>query len=217
MIYPPISEAFRSLRTQLDFCCVDKEITSLLITSPTMGAGKTLISSNLAILLAQSGKKTILVDVDLRRPTIHEKLKLDNDKGLATALLKNDKTIDKYFSNYSIKKLSVLTSGPLPPNPSELLGSERMQAIMEELKKKSDFVIFDATPVLPVADAVLLSRLVDGVLVVLEPGVTKIATARLALKNLQRVDANLIGVVLNKVKLERSGYSSYYQEYYGVS
>lgn len=211
----PVAEAFRSLRTHLDFCCVDEGIHTLLVTSPTMGSGKTLISTNLADMQAQSGKKIILVDVDLRRPAIQKKLALPNEKGLTTALLNPDLSLEKLFYKTPNKNLKALTSGALPPNPSELLGSERMRKVIEELKKKADMVIFDSTPVLPVADAVLMSTLVDGVLIVLEPGVTTFTAARLTMQALRRVNAKILGAVLNKVKMRGSSYSNYYRQYYG--
>jgi len=210
-----VSEAFRSLRTNLQFLNNNQEIKTILVTSPSQGSGKTLVSTNLAFMLAQSDKKVILVDVDLRRPTVHKKMNLPNENGITTALLNPDVSLYRLKKKTSAENLKVITSGNLPPNPSELLGSDRMKKIVEELKSKSGIVIFDAPPVLPVADAVAMSTLVDGVLLVLEPGVTTRTAARLTIQHLQRVNSKVIGVVFNNVKMKGQSYSYYYRSGYG--
>ena len=151
-------------------------------------------------VVVSSPKKTILVDVDLRRPTVHKKLNIPNEKGLTTALQHPELPIEKIFYQHTTDNLRVMTSGALPPNPSELLGSQRMKTIIAYLKDQSEMVIFDSTPVLPVADATLMSTLVDGVIMVLEPGVTKITAAQAALKSLldaTKTDINSIFNVLS--------------------
>ncbi|MCJ7623868.1 MAG: polysaccharide biosynthesis tyrosine autokinase, partial [Anaerolineaceae bacterium] len=213
--HSPISEAFRSLRTSVQSINIDGELKTLLVTSPSLGTGKSLISSNLAVVLAQSGKQIILVDVDLRRPTVHKSMNLPNDFGITSVLLKPNLSLEKLLIETTTKNLAAVTSGDLPPNPSELLGSDGMKQLVEELKQKADMVIFDAPPVLPVADAVEMASLVDGVLLVLEPGKTTIMAARQTVKNLRRVNAKIIGVVFNNVKLKGSLYSYYYRKGYG--
>jgi len=213
--HSPISEAFRSLRTNVQSFNIGEELKTLLVTSPSIGSGKSLISSNLAVILAQSGKHIILADVDLRRPSLHKNMNLSNDTGITSVLLNPKRSLDKLFNKTTTENLTVITSGDLPPNPSELLGSHRMSQLIEELKQKADMVIFDAPPVLPVADAVVISALVDGVLLVLEPGKTTIAAARQTVKSLRRVNAQIIGVVFNNVQLKGSLYNYYYRKGYG--
>jgi len=213
--YSPISEAFRSLRTSVQSINKGKEMKTFLVTSPFRGSGKSLISSNLAVILAQSGKQIILADVDLRRPTVHKNMNLPNDSGLSSALLNPELSISKILNKTTTEHLSVITSGDLPPNPSELIGSNRMNQLIEELAKKVDMIIFDAPPVLPVADAVVMASFVDGVMLVLEPGKTTITAARQTVKSLHRVNAKIIGVVFNNVKLKGSLYNYYYRKGYG--
>jgi len=210
-----ISEVFRSLRTNVQSFNLGEELKTLLVTSPSLGSGKSLISSNLAVIFAQSGKHIILADLDLRRPSVHKNLNLSNDTGITSVLLKPKRSLNKLLNKTATENLTVITSGDLPPNPSELLGSQRMNQLVEELKQKADLVIFDAPPVLPVADAVVMASLVDGVLLVLEPGETTITAARQTVKSLRRVNAKIIGVVFNKVKSKGSLYNYYYRKGYG--
>jgi len=207
----PVAEAFRSLRTSIQH----SKLETLLITSPSRGAGKSLISSNLAVILAQSGLKTLLVDVDLRRPSVHKYMSLPNEKGLATLLLNPKLAPMKLFSKTKTENLTAITSGDLPPNPSELLGSPRMSSIVKKFRENAEVIVFDAPPVLPVADAVVMAEFVDGILLIMQPGVTTISEAKQTVKNLHRVNANIIGVIFNGVKMKGSLYYYYYRKGYG--
>lgn len=209
------SEAFRSLRTNIVFHNEKKGVKTLLVTSPALGSGKSLVSANLAVILAQSGKVVTLVDVDLRKPSVHRNFMLPNEIGVSTLLNDSEAKIEDVHHKPKTEGLSVITSGSLPPNPSELLGSKNMLALIENLKKVSDIVIFDAPPVLAVADPVVMSTLVDGVLLVFKPGKTTVITARQTVRSLQRVGANIIGVVLNDIKMRGSLYHQYYRRSYG--
>ena len=207
----PVAEAFRSLRTSIQH----SKMETLLITSPSRGAGKSLISSNLAVILAQSGLKTLLVDVDLRRPSVHKYMSLPNEKGLATLLLNPKLAPKKLLSKTKTENLMAITSGDLPPNPSELLGSPRMASIVKVFSDNAEAIVFDAPPVLPVADAVVMAEFVDGILLIMQPGVTTISEAKQTVKNLRRVNANIIGVIFNGVKMKGSLYYYYYRKGYG--
>ena len=211
----PTSEAFRSIRTNIQFLNSNENLKTFLITSPTSGTGKSQMGSNLAVMLAQNGFKCVLVDVDLRRPTIHKNFNLSNEKGLTTLLFDPELPVDAVTQKANSDNLSIITSGDLPQNPSELIGSQRMADIVKQLKEAYDLVIFDTPPVLPVADATVLSTLVDGVLIVLQPEKTSFSAARQTIKSLQRMRANIIGVVLNDVKMNGSLYKTYYRHGYG--
>jgi capsular exopolysaccharide synthesis family protein len=215
----PVSEAFRSLRTNFQFTSVDKPMRSLLITSAGIGEGKTLVAANLSVVLAQGGSQVTLVDTDLRRPRIHRQLKIPNRRGLTSLFMRPDINLDGALQEAGVNGLSAITSGNLPPNPAELLGSERMRNILEKICQQSHVVVFDSPPVIAVTDAVILSQVVDGVLLVVQPGKSKIAALQKTVEQLKRVGANIIGVVLNNVRHNAARYSYYYyyysDDYYG--
>ena len=170
----PETEAYRTLRTNIQFSSVDKPIRTLLVTSSGPGEGKSTTAANLAVVMAQTGQKVILVDTDLRRPVIHKTFGVPNNVGITTTLLAGqDVDLATYLQPTEIENLSVLTSGPIPPNPSELLGSHRMGHVIEQLSQAADLVIFDTPPVLVVTDASVLGRQVDGVLLVADAGGTR--------------------------------------------
>ncbi len=210
----PISEAFRTLRTNIQFASVDRKIRTILVTSANPGEGKSTVTANLAMVLAQAGQRVALMDGDLRRPTVHRWLGLSNNAGLTNAVISDAGHLNGFLQATDTEFLKVLTSGPLPPNPAELLGSERMRQILEDLKSTVDVVVIDAPPTLVVTDPAVLSKWVDAVLLVVESGATRREAARLAAENLQRVGANVIGVVLNKLTSRRSGYYNHYGQYY---
>lgn len=192
----PITEEYRTLRTNVNFASVDRQLKSLLITSAEPGEGKTSIATNLAIVFAQSGLNTFIVDADLRRPALHTRFDLSNHNGL-TAFFYRMRTLkleDCWQTPF--KNLNVLTAGSLPPNPAEILGSRRMQDLLADLKEQAEMLIIDSPPVLAVTDAVLLAPLVDGVLVVVQPGKTRHKAARAMLEELQRANANILGVAI---------------------
>lgn len=207
----PIAEAYRTLRTNLEFSNLDKALRSLLVTSASAEEGKSTTLANLAVTIAQSGKRVILVDADLRRPTLHQIFGLKNNAGL-TDMVRDDAALaNPPLQETSVANLQVLTSGQQPPNPAEILGSKRMSEILTALLERTDMVLFDAPPVLAVTDAAVLSSKVDGVLLVISAGKTKRENARKAQNQLEKINARVIGAVLNNVKPE-SGASYYYAE-----
>ena len=192
----PAAEAYRALRTNLMFYSLDKPLSRLLFTSPVPGEGKSTVLANLAVTLAQGDNRTIIVDSDLRKPSQHEIWHLDNERGLTTVLIDGAALAASAVQATSVPNLSVLTSGPLPPNPADVLGSRRMDEVIAALKEQADYVLFDAPPTLAVTDAALLSAKVDGVILVLRAGTSQRDHAARAKEQLQRVKAPLIGTVL---------------------
>jgi succinoglycan biosynthesis transport protein ExoP len=208
----PIAEAFRSLRTNLEFSGVDRPLHILLVTSAGPGEGKSTIAANLAFILSQSGKRVILLDADLRRPNIHRIMDIPNRVGLSD-LLRGKLAIQDVLRPWNgFTQLSIITSGSLPPNPSELLGSEKMGHILKELSSLVDFIVVDTPPSL-VADAQILSPKVDGILFVVQPGKTHVDSARTTVEQLVRVQARLLGVVLNRIPRNRGYYYGGYRHY----
>lgn len=210
----PVAEAFRNLRTNMQFASVDHPLRTLLITSPSPEDGKSTVAVNLGVVFAQSSRNVILVDADMRRPTIHKRMNLVNRQGLSALFVQPNIRIDGMLQKTSTANLDILTSGDLPPNPAELLGSEKMQTILEHFKDQASMVIIDSPPVMAVTDAAVLSSRVDGVLVVITPGKTKTAALRHTLEQLQRASARILGVVVNNVEMSRTRYAYYYSRYY---
>lgn len=211
----PIAEAFRTLRANLDFASVDKPIKTLLITSVGPGEGKSTVAVNLAAIMAQRERKVILLDADLRRSTIHHYLGLSNHRGLTDLLREQTKAVN-VISSWGNPPIDVILSSDLPPNPTELLESEKMTRILAELKDEADIVIADSPPAI-VADPIALSAKMDGVLLIVEPGKTKIGAAQVLLEQLHRAGARIVGVVLNPVSHKRGHYYTkyhYYTSYY---
>jgi non-specific protein-tyrosine kinase len=209
----PVSEAFRSLRTNIQYTAVDNPIRTILITSSDPKEGKTTIVTNLGVVFAQMGKKVTLIDADLRKPTLHRKIGVQNRTGLTSLFVRSMETLELITQKSTMPNLNVITSGELPPNPSELLGSKRMQTILETLKENSDMIIIDSPPALAVTDSLVLVPLVDAVLLVVKPGFTKSKSALLIVEQFKRSNANLIGVVMNELDLGRSRYSYKYYQY----
>ncbi len=206
-----ISEGFRTLRTNLDFASVDEPLRTLAITSANPSEGKSTLAANLAVVMAQGGKRTILLDADLRRPVLQRHLKIENREGLSD-LFSSEMQVKDVIRTWGDPPISVITSGPIPPNPTELLSSKRMDSILESLIQGADIVILDTSPAL-VSDPIALSAKVDGVLVIVEPGKTKIGSAQVLMEQLERADANILGVVLNPITRRISYYYSQYQYY----
>ncbi len=190
------AEAYRTLRTNLMFYSVDHPVNTLVITSPLPGEGKSVALANLAVTLAQGGHETILVDCDLRKPAMHELWKLDNERGVTSMMLKKAALENPPLQAVDVEHLHVLTSGPLPPNPADMLGSRRMDDIIALLKKKAEYVLFDVPPVLAVTDAALLGVKVDGVLLLLRAGSSRRDHALRAKEELERVNVPLLGSLL---------------------
>jgi capsular exopolysaccharide synthesis family protein len=200
----PVSEAYRTLRTNLDFSSLDKPIKTMLVTSAGPEEGKSTVLANLAVTTAQAGRKVILVDCDLRRPTLHNIFNLKNDVGLTTMVVDDAAMESPPLRDTGVEGLQLVSSGPLPPNPSELLGSRHMEEIIAALLERADVVLFDAPPVVAVTDAAVLATKVDGVLLVVNAGGTKRDYARTAKARLEKVNANLLGAVLNNVRFDVS-------------
>jgi non-specific protein-tyrosine kinase len=198
------AEAYRTLRTNIQFSSLDKPIQTLLATSTAPDEGKSTTLANLAVTIAQAEQRVILVDCDLRRPSVHTLFDVPNEQGLTTTILAQVEG-PLPLQATSVPGLSLLTSGPLPPRPADLLGSRRMEQLIARLRNEADIVLFDTPPVVAVTDAAVLATRVDGVLLVLQAGQTRRDRAREARQKLEKVKANIIGVVLNNAKLE-AGY-----------
>ena len=210
-----ISESYRSLRTSVMFTAVEHKRNTLLFTSSGPQEGKTTTATNLAIVMAQSGEKTLLIDADLRKPRIGKIFDIQEKEGL-TEILAGNKTSDEVVHKTDIENLTVIVCGAIPPNPSELLGSKKMDILLKELEAKYDRIIIDTAPVLAVTDSVVLSSKVDGTIVVIRAGETNRNAVLKTKEVLQSVNAsNLIGVVLNMVDISKNGTHHYYYNYYG--
>jgi succinoglycan biosynthesis transport protein ExoP len=204
-----ISEAFRSLRTNIEFASVNKPIKTILVTSPEPGTGKTTIAANLAINFAQKGRRVLLLDADLRRPQVHHVMNLKNRIGLTDLLVENSSVKDVSHPFEGSEKLTVITSGSLPPNPAELLGSAKMEQVLAEIGKTMDIVVIDSPPSI-LADVQVLAAKVDAVLLVIKPGKTQKAATKAAVEQLTRANARIIGLVLNGISRDRGEYYSHY-------
>jgi non-specific protein-tyrosine kinase len=205
----PISEAYRTLRTNLDFASLDQALKTLVVTSAGVGEGKSTTLANLAVVSAQAGRKVVLVDADLRRPTLHQIFGLSNEAGLTTAMMDETSRTSPPLLGSGVEGLSVLTSGPLPPNPAELMGSRRMEEVIAALAEDADQIFFDTPPVVAVTDAAVLATKVDGVLLVVSAGKTRREYARTAVQRLQQINARLVGTVLTNVQMG-AGFTGYY-------
>ena len=210
--YPksPISEAYRVLRTNLQFSSLDRPLQTLVVTSANPTEGKSTTVANLGAVMAQAGKRVIIVDSDLRRPVQHRVFGLENREGLTEALLQPGAITDGQLKETGVDNLRLLNSGALPPNPSELLGSQRMVQLVERLKEEADVVLFDSPPAMAVTDASVLATLADGVLIVVDVGATRRSAAKETAERLRQVSANVLGAALNRLKPGRSGYYYYY-------
>jgi len=209
----PITEQYRTLRTNIQFASVDTELKTILVTSTGPNEGKSTTIANLAIVFAQQGKNVLLVDTDLRKPTVHYTFGLNNIRGLTSILTKQSDLLDSVDPT-DIENLSIVTSGPIPPNPAELIGSLAMTTFIEEAKSHFDIILFDTPPVLAVADAQILSNNCDGTILVVSSGSTEINAALKARDLLHSSKGKLLGTVLNKVKANDSQYYYYYGQKY---
>jgi non-specific protein-tyrosine kinase len=201
----PAAEAYRTLRTNIQFSSLDRPLRTILATSTAPDEGKSTTIANLAVTIAQAEQRVVLVDCDLRRPTLHTLFDLPNTVGLTSAMLQDD--ADLPLQPTDIPGLLVLPSGPLPPRPSDILGSRRMATVIARLLQQADMVLFDTPPVNAVTDAAVLATKVDGVLLVFRAGNTRRDRAQEARKLLEKVNAHIVGVVLTDVRAERSQYS----------
>ena len=208
----PISEAFRSMRTSLEFFSVDRKLQTLIVTSAGSEEGKTTIASNLAVILAGGSKKVLLLDADLRQPNVHKRLMISNRVGLSDLIRGKLEIPDVLQVANEIPFLNVITSGSLPPNPAELLGSTRMAKILNDLKNQFDVIVIDTPPAF-VTDAQILAARADGVIYVIRPGKTRSITAKTPLEEFERVGANIIGVVMNRIPHNRGYYYGGFEYY----
>ena len=207
----PVSETFRTLRTNLEFASVDNPLKSLLVVSAHPEEGKSTVAANLAVTMAQGGKRVLLIDADLRRPRVHKFFGLSNRIGLSD-LIRDSVSMTDVSRPWKDTSLSIITSGGIPPNPADLLSSDKMASILEEAKKITDFVVVDSPPFL-VADASILASRMDGVLLLVYPGKTPIDSALTTLEQMKRAGAHMVGVVMNRIPRNRSHYYSGYRYY----
>jgi capsular exopolysaccharide synthesis family protein len=210
----PVAEAYRMLRTNVQFSTLEQSAQTLLVTSANPGEGKTTTVANLALVMAQAGKRVIAVDSDLRRPSLHRFFGVGNGTGLTTLLLSGEPELDGCLKPTAFDNLWVLPSGPQPPNPSELLGSRRLESVLQTLKQSADVIVMDSPPALAVADASILASRVDGTLLVVDSGHTRAGSLTRAKEALGRAKTNLMGAVLNKLTQRGRDYY-YYRYYYG--
>ena len=203
------AEAYRSLRTSIKFSSVDKPIKTIVVTSSIPGEGKSTISGNLAITLSQSGARVLLIDCDLRKPSIHKKFRVLNDLGLTDIL------VDKCSLKDVIKKIDeylfMITAGTIPPNPSEIVGSNSMEDLIKELSLSFDYIVMDTPPVIPVTDPLLLAAKSDATIIVVRARKTKEKIIRQAYDELIKVNSNIIGSILNDSETKTN--NSYYEYY----
>lgn len=195
------AEAYRTLSTNIQFSSLDRDVRTLMVTSVSAGEGKSIVLANLAITMAESGKRVVMVDCDLRRPSLHELFGLADRPGLTSMLLSEAEAPPLQPTN--IANVSLIPAGPLPPNPAELLASERFQRVVASIAEAGDVVLFDAPPVAAVSDASVLATRLDGVLLVVDSGRTRRDVAVRASEQLKLVGARLLGVALTNVKEER--------------
>ncbi len=207
----PIAEAYRTLRTNIQFAKIDGQLKSIMFTSAGPAEGKSTTAANTAVALAQTGRKVIIVDCDLRKPVLHRIFKLKN-RGLTNILVEN-LAVDDLIQDTEVENLRILPSGPIPPNPSELLGSNKMQEIINDLVSQADYLILDAPPTVAVTDACVLASKVDGILLVVGANTVRPEMAQKAKALLVKAQGQLLGVVLNRVEIEEE--HVYYYYYYG--
>lgn len=208
-----VAEAYRTLRTNIQFANVDEVVKKILVTSAGPGEGKSSTVANLGAVLAQAGKSVLIIDADLRNPSQHKIWNRMNINGLSTTLVNDIHTLS-YVIETDQENLSVLFAGPIPPNPAELLGSKRMKKVLQEASAAYDILLIDSPPTIAVSDSAVLAQSVDGVLLVVAYGEVSRDFALQAKQQLEKVGAKIIGAILNKVELKTKDYYYYYQ-YHG--
>jgi non-specific protein-tyrosine kinase len=213
----PVTEAYRTLRTNLGYTSVDRRLSTIMVTSAEPGEGKSTITSNLGVVMAQNGKRVIALDCDLRHPCLHTNFGLNNRQGMSTLLSQNSEATTDICNPTKEKGLYVITTGPIPPNPAELMGSQKLQSILKWMKETTDVILVDTPPVLAVSDAVILAPSLDGVVLVVRPGKTRHGALKQAIEQLQLVNARILGVVLNDVITRGKAYGYYYRNYRGYN
>lgn len=204
----PIVEQYRTIRTNIEFSSFEKPFRSLLITSGLPGEGKSFTAANLAVVFSQQEKKVLLIDADLRKPSIHKIIQLDNHSGVTNVLMKKTH-LENVVQQSQTESLYVLTSGPIPPNPAELLSSQAMADLLKEAYEQYDLVLLDSPPLLPVADAQILANQVDGSILIILSGKTKLDNAIKARDALNSSKSELLGAVLNGRKVKKARQYNY--------
>jgi succinoglycan biosynthesis transport protein ExoP len=197
--FSPLTESYRMIRNNIQYMSLDKPGKTILVTSPAPGDGKSVTAANLGIVMAFNGQRTIIVDTDLRKPNLHNVFQLPNARGLTNKLRDSESQSPIPLMDTEVQGLQILTAGDLPPNPSELLGSQKMEQLIAVLMEQADVLIFDCPPVAYIVDAAVLSKQVDGVVLVVSAGRTRRDVTRQAVFNLQQAGANILGVILNRV------------------
>ena len=209
-----IAEQFKTIRTNINFSMIDKELKTISVTSAGPGAGKSTIAANLAVTFAQEGRRVLLVDTDLRKPTVHKTFRISNKAGLTSLLTDRDTPIDDITQYNDIDNLSIITSGPIPTNPAELLSSNRFMLIKSELEKLFDLIIFDLPPVIAVTDAQIVYNKTDGTIFVINKDGAEKEMVLKAKELLEKGNANVLGAIFNRVEVKND---HYYYAYYGES
>lgn len=199
----PLSEAYRALRMNIQFSSSEYPVKTLVAASATSGDGRSTTVANLAIVYAQEGKKTLLIDGDLRNPSLHEMFKISKGPGLTNVLL-DDRNWTSVVQESSIPRLSVLTSGITSLNPSDILASDRMQAMVQELKQHYDVILFDSPPLLNWTDGMVISSFCDGVFIIISQGKTKGPAVKKIQQNLEHAKVRVLGAVINKIKYRKT-------------
>lgn len=205
----PIAEAYRTLRTNVQFTSVDSKTKKIMLTSAGPREGKSTTVANLAISIAQAGKSVLIIDADMRNPTQHKLFELSNFEGLSSFLVSESES-QNTFRETTIPGLKILTGGPIPPNPAELVGSQRMKRLIEEASEQFDVVLIDTPPIIAVTDAAIIAQEVDGVILVMASGEVNKDYAMRAKAQLDKVGAKILGAVLNKADMKTSEYYYYY-------
>ena len=204
------AEAYRSLRSNIEYSSFDETYKVIVVTSSLPGEGKSTTSGNLALVLAQGDKKVLLVDCDMRKPSLHKKFKISNISGISDLLLNREEF--KQIAQEHNDNLTIITAGKVPPNPSEMLASNVMSKFIEEMKKEFDYIILDTPPLQAVTDAQVLSTKADGVLLVVRAGVTKKEAVASSVDLVRKVKGKVMGTVLNGVEQHKGNYYYYYGE-----
>lgn len=207
----PISEQYRTIRTNLQFASIDQQLRTIMVTSSTPGDGKSTTVANLAIVMAQQGNKVLLIDADLRKPTTHYTFRCPNTQGLTSVLTKQS-TLEESVYRSDVENLFIIPSGPIPPNPSELLSSKSMELLLESAQVPYDIVLIDTPPVLAVTDAQVLAKNCDGSVLVVSSGKTEVESAVKAKDLLEKTGTKILGVILNRKKDNENAHYYYYAE-----
>lgn len=201
----PIAEQYRTVRTNIKFASVGEGVQAILVASASPGEGKSMTAANLAVVYAQHGKSVLIIDADLRKPTVHYTFRVDNFQGLSNVLI-GEKTLNEAVISSEVENLDILTCGPIPPNPSELLDSKRMNALIEEARSLYDIIFLDTPPILLVTDAQILANVCDGSILVVRSKCTEFEAAQKAIEALKAADGKILGTILNDSDKKESYY-----------